>query len=50
MLYVVQQTDGEYFNFVKEIPKNTKAKMEVSTKEQFNPIAQGKYVCTVDEL
>jgi len=32
--------DGEYFNFVNEIPKNTKAKMEVSTKEQFNPIAQ----------
>lgn len=31
---------GEYFNFVNEIPKYTKAKMEVSTKEEMNPIAQ----------
>lgn len=40
-------SDGEYFNFVNEIPKNTKAKMEVSTKEQFNPIAQGNHGCYV---
>ncbi|KAJ1381455.1 putative inorganic pyrophosphatase [Ochromonadaceae sp. CCMP2298] len=32
--------DGEFFNFVNEIPKYTKAKMEVSTKESTNPIAQ----------
>lgn len=32
--------DGELFNFINEIPKYTKAKMEVSTKEEFNPIAQ----------
>lgn len=32
--------NGEYYNFVNEIPKNTKAKMEVSTKEALNPIAQ----------
>lgn len=32
--------DGDNFNFVNEIPKYTKAKMEVSTKEEFNPIAQ----------
>lgn len=31
---------GELFNFVNEIPKNSKAKMEVSTKEESNPIAQ----------
>eukprot|EP01038_Epipyxis_sp_PR26KG_P010164 gene10164-13672_t len=31
---------GEYFNFINEIPKNTKAKMEVATKEPLNPIAQ----------
>jgi inorganic pyrophosphatase len=31
---------GEYFNFVNEIPKYTKAKMEVATKEASNPIAQ----------
>jgi len=41
---VFHEIDGEYFNFVNEIPKNTKAKMEVSTKEQFNPIAQGRHV------
>jgi len=32
--------NGLYFNFVNEIPKYTKAKMEVSTKEAGNPIAQ----------
>jgi inorganic pyrophosphatase len=32
--------NGEYFNFVNEIPKYTKAKMEVATKEASNPIAQ----------
>ena len=32
--------NGEYFNFVNEIPKYTKAKMEVATKEESNPIAQ----------
>lgn len=32
--------NGEYFNFINEIPKNTKAKMEVATKEPLNPIAQ----------
>eukprot|EP00597_Dinobryon_sp_UTEXLB2267_P015041 CAMPEP_0170113420 /NCGR_PEP_ID=MMETSP0020_2-20130122/9879_1 /TAXON_ID=98059 /ORGANISM="Dinobryon sp., Strain UTEXLB2267" /LENGTH=259 /DNA_ID=CAMNT_0010339775 /DNA_START=798 /DNA_END=1577 /DNA_ORIENTATION=+ len=32
--------DGEYFNFINEIPKYTKAKMEVATKESLNPIAQ----------
>ena len=32
--------NGEYFNFINEIPKNTRAKMEVSTKEESNPIAQ----------
>jgi inorganic pyrophosphatase len=31
---------GDLFNFVNEIPKYTKAKMEVSTKEASNPIAQ----------
>lgn len=31
---------GDLFNFVNEIPKNTKAKMEVATKEATNPIAQ----------
>lgn len=31
---------GELFNFVTEIPKYTKAKMEVATKESHNPIAQ----------
>lgn len=33
--------DGDV-NFVCEIPKNTKAKMEVATKEAGNPIAQDK--------
>jgi inorganic pyrophosphatase len=32
--------DGDFFNFINEIPKYTKAKMEVATKEKFNPIAQ----------
>ena len=32
--------NGEFFNFINEIPKNTKAKMEVATKEKSNPIAQ----------
>lgn len=31
---------GDYYHFVNEIPKNTKAKMEVATKEKGNPIAQ----------
>jgi inorganic pyrophosphatase len=31
---------GGLFHFVNEIPKNTKAKMEVATKEASNPIAQ----------
>jgi inorganic pyrophosphatase len=31
---------GEYYNAVIEIPKYTKAKMEISTKEAMNPIAQ----------
>jgi len=30
----------ELYNFVCEIPKNTKAKMEIATKEELNPIAQ----------
>lgn len=32
--------DGELFHFVNEIPKYTKAKMEIATKEPQNPIAQ----------
>ena len=36
----VPLTNGEYFNFISEIPKFTKAKMEMSTKSQFNPIMQ----------
>lgn len=31
---------GDHYNFITEIPKFTKAKMEVSTKERLNPIAQ----------
>lgn len=31
---------GDLFNFINEIPKNSKAKMEVATKESSNPIAQ----------
>ena len=34
------RADGGMFNFVNEIPKNTKAKMEVATNEEGNPIAQ----------
>jgi inorganic pyrophosphatase len=32
--------DGEFYNAVIEIPKYTRAKMEVATKETSNPIAQ----------
>lgn len=32
--------NGDLFNFVTEIPKYTRAKMEVATKETHNPIAQ----------
>merc|ERR1712008_441242 len=32
--------DGDAYNMVVEIPKMTKAKMEVATTEEFNPIAQ----------
>lgn len=32
--------DGDAYNMVVEIPKYTKAKMEVATKEELNPIAQ----------
>jgi inorganic pyrophosphatase len=32
--------NGDLYNFINEIPKYTKAKMEVSTKETSNPIAQ----------
>ena len=32
--------DGDMYNMVVEIPKMTKAKMEVATKEENNPIAQ----------
>lgn len=32
--------NGENYNFINEIPKYTKAKMEVATKEASNPIAQ----------
>jgi inorganic pyrophosphatase len=31
---------GEYFNMITEIPKYEKRKMEIHTKEKFNPIAQ----------
>ncbi len=31
---------NDLFNFIPEITKHTKAKMEVTTKEKFNPIAQ----------
>ena len=34
--------NGEYFNFINEIPKFTKAKYEIATKEANNPIAQDK--------
>merc|ERR1719384_1505509 len=32
--------DGDAYNMVVEIPKMTKAKMEIATKEESNPIAQ----------
>jgi inorganic pyrophosphatase len=32
--------DGEFYNMLTEIPKMSKAKMEVATKEEHNPIAQ----------
>jgi len=35
----LKNDDGSY-NMVVEIPKMTKAKMEIATKEEFNPIAQ----------
>jgi inorganic pyrophosphatase len=34
------KADGGLYNMVNEIPKYTKAKMEVATKEESNPIAQ----------
>jgi inorganic pyrophosphatase len=36
----VPLTDGDAYNMVVEIPKMTKPKMEVATKEEGNPIAQ----------
>lgn len=32
--------NGEFFNYINEIPKNTRAKYEISTKEASNPVAQ----------
>jgi inorganic pyrophosphatase len=32
--------NGEFFNFINEIPKNTKAKYEIATDEESNPISQ----------
>merc|ERR1719203_1001723 len=32
--------EGDCYNFICEIPKNTKAKMEIAIKEEGNPIAQ----------
>lgn len=32
--------NGDHFNIVIEIPKNTKAKLEISTKTESNPIKQ----------
>lgn len=34
------KAEGQTFNFITEIPKFTKAKMEVATKEAMNPISQ----------
>lgn len=34
------KAEGDLYNFVCEIPKCTKAKMEIATKEPLNPIAQ----------
>lgn len=33
---------GDFYNFINEIPKFTKMKMEIATKEPSNPIAQDK--------
>lgn len=38
-LPLASEVEGEYF-MVTEIPKNTKPKMEIATKESLNPIAQ----------
>jgi inorganic pyrophosphatase len=32
--------NGQYFNFINEIPKYSKVKMEISTKKANNPISQ----------
>ena len=32
--------DGNFFNYINEIPKNSKVKMEISTKKANNPICQ----------
>ena len=37
-MHIQPLKSGEYFNAVIEIPKYTKAKMEISTKEESNPI------------
>ena len=34
------QAEAGAYNYVCEIPKFTKAKMEIATKEKLNPIAQ----------
>ena len=36
----LKSESGEYFNMITEIPKFEKRKMEISTKEKYNPIAQ----------
>jgi len=36
----LKASDANHYNMVVEIPKMTKAKMEVATKEEHNPIAQ----------
>lgn len=36
----LKSEDGQYYNMVIEIPKMTREKMEISTKEKNNPIAQ----------
>ena len=41
------QVEGEYF-MVTEIPKNTKPKMEIATKESLNPIAQDTKLLGLD--
>ena len=42
--------DGALYNFINEIPKYTKAKMEVSTKEASNPIAQDIKVQHIQQI